>query len=92
MTRRRSPLQWGAHDRLRTVAGSAAELQLASSGRRRRRSRLEVKLDRKVGYELDGGDREKVKKFTVEVDPGAVSVCVPDAFGLEFGMRERLVG
>ena len=38
---------------------------------------VEVELDRKVLYELDGGDRTKVKAFKVEVEPGAVSVCVP---------------
>ena len=38
---------------------------------------VEVVLNRKVLYELDGGDREKVKKFKVKVEPGAVKVCVP---------------
>jgi hypothetical protein len=28
-------------------------------------------------YELDGGDRTKVKSFKVKVEPGAISVCVP---------------
>jgi YegS/Rv2252/BmrU family lipid kinase len=37
----------------------------------------EVRFDRKILYELDGGDREKVKKLTVEVEPGAIEVCVP---------------
>jgi diacylglycerol kinase family enzyme len=36
-----------------------------------------VRLDRKVRYELDGGDRSKVKSFKVKVEPGALSVCVP---------------
>ena len=40
---------------------------------------IEVKLSRKVLYELDGGDREKKKTFRVDVQPGAVSVCVPAA-------------
>jgi diacylglycerol kinase (ATP) len=40
---------------------------------------MNVKLDRKVRYELDGGDRSKVKSFRVEVEPGVVSVCVPRA-------------
>ncbi|HET8813516.1 MAG TPA: diacylglycerol kinase family protein [Solirubrobacterales bacterium] len=40
---------------------------------------LQVKLDRKVRYELDGGDRKKVKSFEVDVEPGAVTVCVPRA-------------
>jgi hypothetical protein len=30
-----------------------------------------------VLYELDGGDREKVKKFRVDVEPAAVHVRVP---------------
>ena len=36
-----------------------------------------IKLDRKVRYELDGGDRAKAKKLKVEVAPGAVKVRVP---------------
>ena len=31
---------------------------------------MKVKLDRKVRYELDGGDRSKVKSFKVEVEAG----------------------
>jgi YegS/Rv2252/BmrU family lipid kinase len=38
---------------------------------------VKVKLNRKVLYELDGGDRTKVKAFKVKVEPGAVTVCVP---------------
>ena len=38
---------------------------------------VKVKLSRKVVYELDGGDRTKVKTFKVKVEPGAISVCVP---------------
>jgi diacylglycerol kinase (ATP) len=38
---------------------------------------VRVRLDRKVRYELDGGDRSKVKSFTVKVEAGALSVCVP---------------
>ena len=40
---------------------------------------MKVKLNRKVLYELDGGDRTKVKAFKVKVEPGAVTVCVPAA-------------
>ena len=39
--------------------------------------RIKVKLDRKVLYELDGGDREKVRAFEVKVEPSAVTVCLP---------------
>jgi diacylglycerol kinase (ATP) len=38
---------------------------------------VEVKLPRKVLYELDGGERTKSKRFRVEVQPAAVNVCVP---------------
>ena len=38
---------------------------------------VKVKLDRKVLYELDGGDRTRVKSFKVKVEPGAIKVCVP---------------
>ena len=38
-----------------------------------------VKLDRKVRYELDGGERTKVKSLRIEVEPGALVVCVPSA-------------
>lgn len=36
-----------------------------------------VKLGRKVLNELDGGDREKKRSFRVDVQPGAVTVCIP---------------
>ncbi len=39
---------------------------------------IEVRLDRKVLYELDGGDRTKKKRLDIEVEPGAISVCVPE--------------
>ena len=39
--------------------------------------KIRVKLDRKVLYELDGGDRTKVKSFKVKVEPKAVTLCVP---------------
>jgi diacylglycerol kinase (ATP) len=42
---------------------------------------VEVKLDRKVLYELDGGDRVKVKTLEIEVEPGAIDVCVPAGSG-----------
>ena len=39
---------------------------------------VKVKLNRKVRYELDGGDRSKVNSFKVKVEPGALTLCVPD--------------
>jgi diacylglycerol kinase (ATP) len=40
---------------------------------------VKVKLDRKVRYELDGGERSKVRRFKVDVEPHAVTVRVPRA-------------
>ena len=39
--------------------------------------RIKVKLNRKVIYEIDGGDREKVRSFTVKVQPAAITFCLP---------------
>ena len=39
---------------------------------------IEVRLDHKVPYELDGGDRPKAKRLDIEVEPDAISVCVPE--------------
>ena len=41
--------------------------------------KVTASLDRKVPYELDGGDRKKVKKLKARVDPGAIAVAVPEA-------------
>ena len=66
-------VQW-ARTIARAAVGSAPKSPFVQVARARR---VKVKLDRKVLYELDGGDREKLKKFAVEVEPGAISVRVP---------------
>ena len=38
---------------------------------------VEVTLRKKVLYELDGSSRTKQKKFRAEIQPAAVSICVP---------------
>ena len=38
---------------------------------------IEVRADRKVRYELDGGDRGKVKRFEIGIEPLALNVRVP---------------
>jgi diacylglycerol kinase (ATP) len=58
----------------RTAVGHAERSPLVQSTSARS---MKVKLNRKVLYELDGGDREKVKRFAVKVRPEAVTVCVP---------------
>jgi len=38
-----------------------------------------VKLNRKVPYELDGGTRTKVKAYRLAIEPGAITVRVPES-------------
>jgi diacylglycerol kinase (ATP) len=66
-------LQW-ARTIARAAVGSAPKSPFVQVARAHR---VKVKLNRKVLYELDGGDRTKLKKFDVEVEPGAISVRVP---------------
>jgi len=42
-----------------------------------RARRVDVKLGGKLVYELDGGARDEVKRFSAEVVPGAIKICVP---------------
>jgi diacylglycerol kinase (ATP) len=42
-----------------------------------RARRIDVKLQSKLEYELDGGARTAVKRLSVQVVPGAVKICVP---------------
>ncbi|GIE93394.1 diacylglycerol/lipid kinase family protein [Paractinoplanes rishiriensis] len=42
-----------------------------------RARRVDVKLQSKMPYELDGGARTLTKKFSAEVAPGAVKICLP---------------
>jgi diacylglycerol kinase (ATP) len=40
--------------------------------------RVRIKLDREMPYELDGGDRPPTARLKVDVEPGALPVCVPE--------------
>jgi diacylglycerol kinase (ATP) len=40
-------------------------------------TRMTIRLDTKMPWELDGGDRPKVKRLDVAVLPGRLTVCVP---------------
>jgi YegS/Rv2252/BmrU family lipid kinase len=42
-----------------------------------RGSLIEVRLDRKVPYQVDGGDRKPAKRLEIRVEPAAVDVRVP---------------
>jgi YegS/Rv2252/BmrU family lipid kinase len=68
-------IQW-ARTIARTAIGTAAKSPFVQVTKAHS---VKVKLSRKVLYELDGGDRVKVKSFKVKVEPAAVSVCVPSS-------------
>jgi YegS/Rv2252/BmrU family lipid kinase len=67
--------QWG-RALARTVVGNSERSPFLRSTRARR---VRIKLDRKVRYELDGGDRTKTRTIAIDLDPGALTVCVPEA-------------
>lgn len=66
-------LEW-ARVVARTATGSVSDSPFA---RTTKAHSVKVKLDRKVRYELDGGDRKKLKSFKVEAEPASLTVCVP---------------
>jgi YegS/Rv2252/BmrU family lipid kinase len=68
-------LQWG-RALARTALGTAGRSPFTQETKAHT---VKVKLNKKVLYELDGGDRTKVKSFKVKVEPGAVTVCVPES-------------
>jgi YegS/Rv2252/BmrU family lipid kinase len=66
-------VQW-----LRTLARASVGGASRSRYTRTTRARsARVRVDRKVPYELDGGDRGTVRKLRIDVLPGALTVCVP---------------
>ncbi len=70
-----SALEW-TRTIARTALGTTAKSPFVQMTRAKT---IDVKMNRKVLYELDGGDREKVKSFEIEVEPAAIEVCVPVA-------------
>jgi YegS/Rv2252/BmrU family lipid kinase len=40
--------------------------------------KIDVRLDKKAPYELDGGDRPKTKRLKIRAQPAAITVCVPE--------------
>jgi diacylglycerol kinase (ATP) len=58
----------------RTAAGHAERSPLVQATSA---TKIKVKLNRKVRYEVDGGDRKKVKSFTIDVQPAAITICLP---------------
>jgi YegS/Rv2252/BmrU family lipid kinase len=58
----------------RTAVGRAERSPLVQATSAKK---IKVKLNRKVLYEVDGGDRKMVKSFTVKVQPAAITICLP---------------
>jgi len=65
--------QW-ARTVARTAVGNTAKSPFV---RATKAERVDVEFDRKVLYELDGGDRKEVKRLKVKVKPDALTVMVP---------------
>jgi YegS/Rv2252/BmrU family lipid kinase len=66
-------LQW-ARTFTRTAVGSVSKSPFVHLTKGRS---VKVEVNRKVRYELDGGDRTKRKAFDLQIEPGAIDVCVP---------------
>jgi YegS/Rv2252/BmrU family lipid kinase len=58
----------------RTAVGQAERSPLVQATSAKK---IDVKLNRKVLYEIDGGDRSKVKSLKISVQPGAITICLP---------------
>jgi len=58
----------------RAVVGTASS---SPQARTTKVHSVRIKLDAKVPYELDGGERKKVDKLRIEIRPAAIDVCVP---------------
>jgi YegS/Rv2252/BmrU family lipid kinase len=68
----------GVTDWIRTLARTAAgHTERSPLVQATTAKKVKVKLNRKVLYEVDGGDRKKVSSFTVKVQPAAITVCLP---------------
>ena len=60
---------------VRTAVGSADRSKFVRTTKARK---IRVKLDRKMPYELDGGDEKPVDRLKIRVEPAAITVCVPE--------------
>jgi diacylglycerol kinase (ATP) len=60
---------------VRTAVGSADRSKFV---RTTKAKKIRIKLDRKVPYELDGGDEKPVARLKIRVEPAAVTICVPE--------------
>jgi YegS/Rv2252/BmrU family lipid kinase len=60
----------------RAAAGSADRSRFVRTTKARQ---IRIRIDRKVRYELDGGDKKAKKRLKIDVRPAAVTICVPAA-------------
>jgi len=67
--------QW-ARTVARTAIGTTAKSPFVQVTKAKK---IRIELDRKVAYELDGGAREPTKLLKVKIEPGAITVRVPEA-------------
>ena len=65
--------QW-ARTIARTAVGSAGQSPFVQVTKAKR---IDVEFNRKVLYELDGGERDEVKRLKVKVEPDAIVLRVP---------------
>jgi len=68
------PVEW-ARVLTRLATGHADRSKLVHSTRGRK---VDVKLGRAVPYELDGGARPPKKRLRAKIEPGVISICVPE--------------
>jgi diacylglycerol kinase family enzyme len=59
----------------RTAAGSPDDSPFVRTTKARR---VRIRLDRRMPYELDGGDAKPTDRLRIDVLPLAVTMCVPD--------------
>jgi diacylglycerol kinase (ATP) len=68
------PWQWG-RALGRVVVGQAGDSPFVETARA---TKIDVRLERPVPYELDGGVRGASRRLRIGVQPAAVTVCVPE--------------
>ncbi|MCY7301454.1 MAG: diacylglycerol kinase family lipid kinase [Thermoleophilia bacterium] len=66
--------QW-ARTVARTAIGTTAKSPFVQVTKAKK---VRIELDRKVAYELDGGAREPTKLLKIKIEPGAITVRVPE--------------
>jgi diacylglycerol kinase (ATP) len=60
---------------VRTAVGSADRSRFVQTTKAKK---IRIKLDRKMPYELDGGDEKPVDRLKIRIEPAAVTICVPE--------------